>query len=98
VDGLQLDDGTEVRFPAGASEKLTAAVSLKDRVTIEGWANRGESEIHAATIKNEASGKVVDLDRLPPTIREGDEGTRRQGGQEDRADDRRPPVAGRRRP
>ncbi|MCX7425398.1 MAG: hypothetical protein NTW96_07195, partial [Planctomycetia bacterium] len=91
VDGLQLDDGTEVRFPASASEKLTTVVTLKDRVTIEGWANRGESEIHAATIKNEASGKVVIVDRPPPTTRQDAEGPRRQGGREDEADDRRPP-------
>jgi hypothetical protein len=66
VDGLRLDDGTEVRFPAAASKKLAGVVSLKDRITIEGWTYAGESEIHAATIKNEASGKAVDVDRPPP--------------------------------
>ena len=49
--GLRLDDGTEVRFPPSAGEKVTGAVALKDRVTIEGWTQPGESEIHAATIK-----------------------------------------------
>ena len=91
ADGLRLDDGTEVRFPASASEKLTALVSINDRVTIDGWINSGESEIHAATIKNAASGKVVDVDRPPPNIRQDDAGRRRQGGQEDGADDGGPP-------
>ena len=49
-----------------SERKLTGVVSLKDRVTIEGWTHSGESEIHAATIKNEASGKVVDVDKPPP--------------------------------
>jgi Spy/CpxP family protein refolding chaperone len=70
TDGLRLDDGTEVRFPAGAGEKLARLVSLKDRVTIEGWSQPGESEIHAASIKHEASGKVVTVDRPPPGIRQ----------------------------
>jgi hypothetical protein len=68
TDGLRLDDGTEVRFRPTASEKVTAAVSLKDRVTIQGWTHSGESTIHAATIKNEASGKLVVVDRPPPEI------------------------------
>ena len=41
IDGLRLDDGTEVRFPAAASEKPTGVVSLKDRVAIEGWMHPG---------------------------------------------------------
>ena len=88
ADGLRLDDGTEVRFPASASEKLTGVVSLNDRVTIDGWINRGEPEIHATTIKNETSGKVVEVDRPPPGIRQDDEARR---GQEDGAEDGRPP-------
>lgn len=91
VDGLRLDDGTEVRFPPDASEKLTRAVSLRDRVVIEGWKLSGDSEIHAATIKHDASGKVVNVDRPPPTVGQGDEELRRQGRQEDEADGRRSP-------
>ncbi len=90
LDGLQLDNGTEVRFPPSAGEKLSTAVSLKDRVSIEGWTNRGESEIHAARIKNGASDKVVDVDRLPPTVRQGGEELRREGGTEEKADDGQP--------
>ncbi len=91
IDGLRFDDGTEVRFPPRAGEKLTAVVSLNDRVTIDGWTQAGEAEVHAAKIKNEASGRIVNVDRPPPTIRQGDEATGRPGGQEDEADDRRPP-------
>jgi hypothetical protein len=90
TDGLQLDDGTEVRFPPSAGEKLAGVVSLKDRVTIEGWTHPGESEIHAATIKQEASGKVVVVDRPPPEVAQGDDRPPR-GGPRDEADDRPPP-------
>ena len=91
TDGLRLDDGTEVRFPPGAGESVTDAVSLRDRVTIEGWVPPGESELRAATIKNEASGKLVVLHRPPPEFPPGGQ-RRRRGGPEDGADDdRRPP-------
>ncbi|MCY2992502.1 MAG: SUMF1/EgtB/PvdO family nonheme iron enzyme [Planctomycetota bacterium] len=83
--GLRLDDGTEVRFPP--SEKLAGVIALKDRVTITGWTHPGETELHAATIKNEASGKVVDVDRPPPNLRSDDAGRRRQDGPADAADD-----------
>ena len=68
TDGFRLDDGTEVRFPARSGEKLTGFVSLKDKVTIEGWTHPGETEIHAATVKHEASGKVITVDRPPPEV------------------------------
>jgi hypothetical protein len=85
IDGLQLDDGTEVRFPPNASAKLTAVVSLKDRVTVEGWSHAGEAEIHAARVKNDASGRAVDVDRVPPTVRQGDQAPRRPRDEEDQA-------------
>ena len=52
ADAFELDDGTEVRFPPNAGAKLSRVVSTKDRITVEGWVNAGESEVHAATIKN----------------------------------------------
>jgi hypothetical protein len=86
VDGLRLDDGTEVRFPAASGEKLANVVAVKDRVTIEGWTHAGESEIHATTIKHEASGKVVVVDRPPPeAAQDGPRGAKEEG------DDRRSP-------
>jgi hypothetical protein len=89
ADGLQLDDGTEVRFPARAGKNVTGAVALKDRITVEGWAHAEEAEIHAATIKNSASGTTVDVDRPPPGIGQGDAGPRGRGGLGDDSDDKR---------
>lgn len=68
TDGLLLEDGTEIRFRPASAEKVKAAIASKDRVTIEGWTHAGESVIHAATIKNETSGKVLIVDRPPPGI------------------------------
>ena len=91
VDSLRLEDGTEVRFSARDGEKVIRAISTKDRITIDGWAQPEESDIDAATIKNEVSGKVVAVDRPAPKARRGDEGPRRSGTKEDDTDDRRPP-------
>jgi hypothetical protein len=88
VDGLQLEDGTEVRFPANAGEKLTGVVALKDRITIEGWTHPGESELRAASIKNEASKKVVDVDRAPPKRDNNEARPPRRGAQDEDADNR----------
>jgi Spy/CpxP family protein refolding chaperone len=89
TDGLRLDDGTEVRFPPGAGKKLSGVVSLKDRVTITGWTESGESVVHAARIKNGASGEVVVVDRPPPEVsQDGDRPLRH--GPEEEGDDRPP--------
>ena len=89
TDGLQLDDGTRVRFRPEASEKVTGGVSLRDRITIEGWTHSGESEMHVATIKNETSGKTLVVDRPPPELSEGDD-RGRPGGDEEQAERRHP--------
>lgn len=68
VDGLKLDDGTEVRFRPEAGEKVAAAVKLNEQVTIDGWTHSGETGIHAATIRIESSGKTVSVDRPPPEL------------------------------
>lgn len=91
IDGLQLDTGTEVRFPVKASQKLTAAVSLQDRVTIQGWKNAEETEIHAATIQKEASGTVTEVDRLPPMRQPEDAARRGPGSPDEPGDGQRPP-------
>ena len=85
VDSLRLEDGTEVRFSARDGEKVTRIISVKDRITIEGWTQRAESEMDAATIKNEASGKSVALERPAARGRPGDERPRRQGGRRRRS-------------
>jgi hypothetical protein len=92
TDGLTLDDGTEVRFPARAASKLTGTVAAKARVTIEGWQVSGESEIHAATIKDEASGKGIIVDRAPPEAGQGGDDQQRAGPAEVGED--QPPQAG----
>ncbi|MCY2990085.1 MAG: hypothetical protein NTY19_19755 [Planctomycetota bacterium] len=88
VAGLELDDGTEVRFPP--SDKLTGVITVKDRVTITGWTHSGESEVHAASIKNEATGKVVTVDRPPPELAERDADSRPDESL-DRMDGKQPP-------
>jgi Spy/CpxP family protein refolding chaperone len=92
VDALELEDGTEVRFPPNAGAKLSGIVSAKDRITVEGWVNAGESEVHAATIKNETSGKTIQVDHPPPGINHDIQEPRRQGASNDEADDQRRPA------
>jgi len=87
TDGLRFEDSTEVRFPPSAASKVKQLVSLKDRVTINGWLQPGEAEIHGATIKHEASGKFITVDRAPPEISQ--EGNRNRS--DEAADDRPPP-------
>ena len=90
TDGLLLDDGTEIRFRPEAADKVKAAIAPKDRVTIEGWTHAGESVIHAGTIKNEASGKLLVVDHPPPGITiKGAE--RSENGPGEEADRRRQP-------
>ena len=84
TDGLRLDDGTQVRFRPDAGEKVTRGVSLKDRITIEGWTHSGEAEMHVATIKNETSGKTLVVDRPPPEIADGGENQAEASGDQRR--------------
>ncbi len=91
VDSLQLEDGTTVRFSARDGEEVVKIVSVKDRITIEGWKQAGEPEIDAATIKNEASGKVATVERPGARGGRGHEEPRGRRGQDDEADDRPPP-------
>ncbi|MFO0909462.1 MAG: YHYH protein [Isosphaeraceae bacterium] len=74
VEGLRLDDGNEVRIrPGEGGQALRGVVAVKDRVTINGWKEPGESEIHAAMIIHLATGKVIQVDRLPPELDEVNE-------------------------
>ena len=59
VDGLILDDGTEVHFPPNASTELVFAVRPGDAVTIHGMKARALSMVAAASITNDASGATV---------------------------------------
>ena len=70
VDGVELKDGTEVRFPPKSGEKVAAIVSIGDQVEIFGWTHAGESEVHVATVTNVGSGKSVEVDEPPPNAPE----------------------------
>ena len=91
VDSLRLEDGTGVRFSARDGGKVIGIISVKDQIKVEGWAQPGDREIDAATITNEASGKVVNVDQPSPAVSRRDEEPRRRDAQEDETDDRRPP-------
>jgi hypothetical protein len=59
VDGLILQDGTEVHFPPGASTQLVFAVKPGDAVTIHGMKARVLPMVMAMSITNDASGATV---------------------------------------
>ena len=59
VDGLILDDGTEVHVPPMVSTELVFAVRPGDNVTIHGLKARAEPMIAAASITNDATGTTV---------------------------------------
>ncbi len=59
VDGLILDDGTEVHVPPAMSTELVFAVRPGDAVTIHGLKARAEPMIAAASVTNDASGVTV---------------------------------------
>lgn len=59
VDGLLLDDGTEVHFPPHMSTELVFAVKPGDSVTIHGLKARAEPLVDAASITNDATKVTV---------------------------------------
>jgi hypothetical protein len=59
VDGLILDDGTEVHLPPTVSTELVFAIRPGDAVTIHGLKARAEPMIAAASVTNDASGVTV---------------------------------------
>ena len=59
VDGLILDDGTEVHLPPSVSTELVFAIRPGDAVTIHGLKARAEPMIAAASVTNDASGVTV---------------------------------------
>src|SRR5580704_7774352 len=59
VDGLILDDGTEVHVPPSVSTELVFAVHPGDAITIHGLKAHAEPMIAAASITNDASGITV---------------------------------------
>ncbi len=76
VDGLILEDGTEVKLPPHQSQELTALVKKGDAVKVEGNRHvtpRGEIHLHATTITAVDSGKTLqrDKDHGPPPPHHG---------------------------
>ncbi len=59
VDGLLLDDGTEVQIGPGASTQLVFAIKPGDSVTIHGLKARALPMVAAASITNDATGVTV---------------------------------------
>jgi hypothetical protein len=69
VDGLLLDDGTEVQVGPGASTQLVFAIKPGDSVTIHGLKARALPLVAAASVTNDATGATV-LGG-PPRLRDG---------------------------
>lgn len=59
VDGLLLEDGTEVQVGPGASTQLVFAVKPGDNVTIHGLRARALPMVAAASVTNDATGVTV---------------------------------------
>ena len=59
VDGLILEDGTEVHFPPSSSTELVFAVHPGDVVTIHGLKARAIPMVAAASITNDGTGTTV---------------------------------------
>ena len=72
VDGLLLNDGTEVHVPPRLSTQLVFAVKPGDAVTVHGLRARAVKLVAAASITNDASHVTVAWDG-PPHMREGTE-------------------------
>ncbi|MGY2051027.1 hypothetical protein [Methylobacterium sp. JK268] len=73
VDGLILQDGTEVKLPPHLTGQVVYAIRPGDAVTIRGMKARALPLVDAASIRNDASGVTI-VDAGPPG-RGGDETT-----------------------
>jgi hypothetical protein len=65
VDGLILNDGTEVKLPPHLTAQIVFAVRPGDAVTVRGLRARALPLVDAASVTNNASGAVV-TDNGPP--------------------------------
>jgi hypothetical protein len=59
VDGLILDDGTEVHLPPHLGAQLVFAVKPGDRITVHGLKARAIAVVQAASVTNDATGATV---------------------------------------
>jgi hypothetical protein len=65
VDGLILNDGTEIKLPPHLTGQIVFAVRPGDAVTVRGLRARAMPLVDAASVQNDASGAVV-TDNGPP--------------------------------
>lgn len=70
VDGLILQDGTQVQFPPHLGVQVVFAVKPNDAISVRGLKARAISMIDAMQIRNEASGATI-VDNGPPARRDG---------------------------
>ena len=70
VDGLILEDGTEVRISPRLSSELTFAVKPGDAVTVHGLKANAAPLVQALSIANDASGAKI-TDTFQPTAEPG---------------------------
>jgi hypothetical protein len=71
IDGLLLDNDTQVNFPPHLSEALMQIARVGDTVSVQGFRGYGAGAMHATVITNSSSGRsMVDQppspDRAPP--------------------------------
>lgn len=73
VEGLLLEDGTQIGFPPHLSTELTAIIAPKDKVEIKGFRENAKV-FKAESIKNLKTAKVVvDVPAEPPVGRPDEE-------------------------
>ncbi len=65
VDGLILEDGTEVHFPPHLGTEIVAVVKPGDAVTVHGLKARALPLVQAMSVTADASGKTVQDNGLP---------------------------------
>jgi hypothetical protein len=78
VDGLLLNDGTQVHFPPHMAKDLVAVVKPNDSVSIQGYRSLGGPVMSAPVITNTKTGQSIAereptlLDRpiLPPSVKD----------------------------
>jgi hypothetical protein len=64
VDGLILDDGTEIHLPPHLGAQLVFAVKPGDRITVHGLKARAVPMVEAISVTNDATGATV-IDNAP---------------------------------
>jgi hypothetical protein len=79
INGLALEDGTQVRWPKDITFRFTNIVDLGDKIKASGWLKQtgGQPSMEVATLTNSTTGKMATNDEAPPPPRDR-KGGRRQ--------------------